>query len=130
MKTPATLLIPILRKAARSFVFLAIFALWSNLATAAERYLSHFDDLPLPAGLTEQPDSVLFEADGGRIIETSAEGKVEAAAIRRFYDQSLPQLGWTKSGEGRYVRENESLTIVAGEENGNTIVRFSLAPAR
>lgn len=130
MKTPANIPISILRKPVALAAFLAVFALLSGPATAADRFLSHFDDLPLPAGLTEQPNSVLFEADGGRIIETSAEGKVEAAAIRRFYDQSLPQLGWTKSGEGRYVRENESLTIVAGEENGNTIVRFSLAPVR
>ncbi|GHU03461.1 hypothetical protein FACS1894205_0050 [Alphaproteobacteria bacterium] len=98
-------------------------------ALAEERFLSQLDDLPLPDGLTEQPNGVFFEANGGRIVETAASGAAKAGDVRRFYDQSLPQLGWTKDAQGRYARENERLTIAVEERNGIATVRFSLAPS-
>ncbi len=81
-------------------------------------FLSVVDDLPLMAGLVEAGDGVQFESPQGRIVDVSATGNVDANALRDFYENALPHLGWAKIGPGTYRREGEILTITTGLPSG------------
>lgn len=101
-------------------------------------FVSGFDDLPLMGGLHEQTDgAVRFDSPQGRIVETTVGGRVTKAAVLKFYDETLAQLGWRRVKVGRYVREDEELTLFFSStapdgkaaSPGMLFVRFSLAPA-
>jgi hypothetical protein len=83
-------------------------------AAYATQFLTAIDDVPLPNGLTETPEPVIFESDQGRVVRTSAEGNLGGASVSAFYAETLPALGW-KAVEGpdgaSYAREDERLTI-------------------
>jgi len=118
----------------RSLCLLALLIGASALASArAEdvRFLSGAEDLPLMPGLEEVPgESLAFDTPGGRLIEALAAGEVTVAAVEAFYDQTLPQLGWSVAGPRQYLREGEYLHIEFSEEGeGRLGVHFSLSPA-
>lgn len=92
----------------------------------AGNFLSLSEDLPLAPRLVEQADGVLFEAAGGSIMESYAEGPTTPKAILSFYDSTLPQLGWTKIATGRYEREQQSLSIAAETTKKGARAHFSL----
>ncbi|HEX6120754.1 MAG TPA: hypothetical protein VFZ03_15000 [Dongiaceae bacterium] len=96
----------------------------------ATEYFSEIADLPVADGLTEQKDkSTVFDAPVGRIITAYASGKVDADAVRDFYDSALPPLGWEKTGEGTFHRKAETLKIdVLGGQGGSPVnVSFTLS---
>ncbi len=96
----------------------------------AVEYLSEIADLPLADGLAEQADkSTVFDAPMGRIVTAYATGTVDADAVRDFYDDALPALGWEKTGEGSFRRKNETLKIdVLGGQDGSPVnVSFTLS---
>lgn len=96
----------------------------------ATEYFSEIADLPVADGLTEQTDkSTVFDAPLGRIITAYASGKVDADAVRDFYDSALPPLGWEKTGEGTFHRKAETLKIdVLGGQGGSPVnVSFTLS---
>ncbi len=74
-------------------------------------FLSAIEDLPLMEGLAEDEGGVVFDSAQGRIVEAYATGSVSEGAVRDFYDETLPQLGWKRLGEGRFRRENEILKV-------------------
>lgn len=95
------------------------------------KFLSGTEDLPLMAGLQEAPgETVAFDTPGGRLFEAKAVGAVKVQAVEAFYDETLPQLGWTVVGPRQYLREGEYLHIEFSDEGeGELGVRFSLSPA-
>lgn len=100
-------------------------------AAADGRFLRGVDDLPLMPGLTENADAGMeFDAPGGRFVEAVASGAVSAEAVRAFYAATLPQLGWTRTAEGHYAREDERLRLdVSPAAGGGVTVRFVIEPA-
>lgn len=105
---------------------------------ASSDFVSGMDDVPLMAGLAEDPDAaVVFDKPSGRIVEAAAKGAVTAGEVAAFYRRSLPELGWhlmesgrTKTGQGlRFRQDEEMLTIRFESTEGRTRVHFSLAPA-
>lgn len=108
----------------------------------AAGFLDAVDDMPLMAGLTETGEGVAFDKPDGRIIRTVARGSVTPDAVRRFYLETLPQLGWVLAGNGDqsgngqlvFIREQERLEIHLDSQNQNTpqgaatLVRFSIEP--
>jgi hypothetical protein len=112
-------------------VSLAI-SLWiatASSVTAADRFLSVIDDLPLAPNLTEVDGSAsVFSKPQGRIVEVLASGKSEMARVLVFYAKALPQLGWKSSGAAIWVREGERLSLDIKESGGDVTVRFSLVP--
>jgi len=104
----------------------------SGAAPSAQNpaYLSGVDDLPLMAGLSEAPDQgVIFDTPDGRIVEAYASGPVGAETVRKFYQVTLPQLGWAQAGPGQFVREGEQLTVeILDPGPTSTSVRFQLKP--
>jgi hypothetical protein len=102
-------------------------------AQAAENaFVDGIDDLPLMPGLVGVGDqSLVFDKPDGRIVQAVATGRVRAAAVRSFYADAAPQLGWKSAGEGRYTRDGESLRIELtdpGAPGGVLTVRFIVNP--
>ncbi len=127
-----------LKRFTASFVALAAAACAAAPAHASG-FLAAIEDVPLMAGLVEEPEPLVFESDRGRVVRTAAEGQVDGARIAAFYEASLPQLGWTRMAvaEGlAWERESETLRIVVSEPVNSRPVRVSfelivkLAPSR
>jgi hypothetical protein len=111
----------------------ALFLLTLSVAAVADEGKSGFvggvEDLPLMPGLVEVPEArVVFDKPGGRIVEAFAVGSVATAAVRNFYAQALPQLGWRPAGGDRYLREDEVLALDIGADGDAATVRFSISP--
>ncbi|MGV8997513.1 MAG: hypothetical protein ACOH12_11255 [Parvibaculaceae bacterium] len=108
-----------------------------SAAQAQQKYLDAVEDMPLMNGLHETGEGgMVFDKPNGRIVRTIAEGRVGLIAARRFYENTLPQLGWVRHKKLELIgdllvfdRESERLEIefvpVAG---GTTQVRFSFEP--
>lgn len=94
-------------------------------------FLSVIEDIPLMPGLVEdETRAIVFDAAGGRLAETYAQGRLAPAAVLEFYGETLPALGWRGERESRWVREGEALTLEIKEVASGIDVRFSLSPAR
>jgi len=116
-----------LRLAVLLFVLLASAA--GPAAAAEDRFVPGFEDLPLMTGLTAiEGSSVVFDKPDGRIVEAAASGAVGRAAIESFYERTLPQLGWRRSGALTFAREGERLRIEIGGPDDRPVVGFFLSP--
>lgn len=101
----------------------------ATVTQAADRFVTGIADLPLMPGLEEIADSAMvFSKPEGRIVEVAARGAVAADAVRRFYDQALPQLGWRRLGAQGWQRENEVLRLDMTSGKDGLVVQFSLTP--
>jgi hypothetical protein len=103
----------------------------------ATGFLDAVEDMPLMEGLTETGEGgIIFDKPTGRIVRTIATGAVTSAAVRSFYADTLPQLGWTRYPNLELIkdlmifkREDERLHIqTVSHFNGKTEVRFSIEP--
>lgn len=103
-------------------------------AFADTRYFAALEDVPLAPGLTEAA-GFQFEEAGGRIIGATANGRATPAAVRAFYSDTLPALGWSQSPTGTdelvFLRGRERLTFsVRREGQGAALdVRLFTRPA-
>jgi hypothetical protein len=118
----------------KKFIFAALLAPWlvcltPDMGHAAGGFLPGVEDLPLMPGLREVPEATLvFDKPAGRLVRAMARGESSAAALWRFYDETLPQLGWRRVASGYFVRDGEGLRITV-ENNGTTLtVHFAIAP--
>lgn len=111
-------------------ILLAILVALSGPAAAdGTAYLTEIADLPLMPGLTEVDGAGLaFDKPSGRIVEAYARGAVEAADVRGFYKDSLPQLGWRAAGPDLFLREGERLALEILPDGPPLTLRFVLRP--
>jgi hypothetical protein len=94
-----------------------------------QAYVAGIEDLPLMPGLKQSiVPPTEFDKPNGRIVESTASGKVSAAKVQEFYDQTLPQLGWVSVGPYEYVREDEALEIGVRKQGSGAMVRFTIEP--
>lgn len=97
----------------------------ANAAEAA-RFVPGLGDVPAMPGLAatgEEP--LVFDKPDGRIVQAVLTGRVDRKAVTAFYDQTMPQLGWTRTAERTFIREGEELRL---EFAGTSSVRFVLKP--
>ena len=118
------------RQIAASVVLAAATVLAAAPAFATD-FLRAIEDVPLPAGLTEEAEPVVFESDQGRVVQTVAAGNIRTAEISAFYTDSLPALGWKPIASDdalSFERENERLNITMREPANAApmTVRFEL----
>jgi len=104
---------------------LAFVAALAAPALAEAAYFSAIDDLPLPPGFTERASAGEgFGSESGRIVLMSAEGALAPLAVRDFYYDTLPQLGWAVSpqtdGTLVFQRGREELSFTVETANGRT----------
>lgn len=112
----------------RPYAIAATLVLAAAPAAATEAFVDGLDDVPLMAGLEGLPDrSVVFDKPTGRIVESYATGAVRRGDVVRFYDATLPQLGWSGRSPA-YRRESEVLRLGFEGRDGALVVRFSLSP--
>ena len=105
-------------------------------AQAAGGFVDGFDELPLMPGLfAVQDESLTFDKPAGRIVQAEARGAVAAEAVRKFYGETVPQLGWRKAdGADRFVRDGEALHLEYAPAPADAAgrpqitVRFLLSP--
>lgn len=92
-------------------------------------FLAGVQDLPLMPGLREIPElTVVFDKPNGRLVRAIAKGESTPASLWRFYDETLPQLGWRRLATGQFVRDGESLRISVRKNGAILTVRFAIAP--
>ncbi|BAE49437.1 hypothetical protein [Paramagnetospirillum magneticum] len=107
----------------------ALFLLLGSGSARAEAFLSAYEDLPLPPGLTEVAGSGMsFDSPSGRIVEAYAHGTARAADILKFYAATLPQLGWTRESDRLYRREAEALRLETTQDRAGVTLRFTISP--
>ena len=115
---------------ARIAWMIAAWLAWSAAATAGD-FLAGFDDLPVMPGLSAVKEAgIVFDTPAGRIVEGYAAGAVGRKNVQRFYEKTLPQLGWAKTGQNEYRREGEKLTMDFKGKDGALTVRFTLSPRK
>jgi hypothetical protein len=107
-----------------ALAFVAVFAAPAP-ALAEAAYFSAIEDLPLPPGFTEGPSAGEgFGSESGRIVLMTAEGALTPLAVRDFYYDTLPQLGWSVSpqtdGTLVFQRGREQLSFTVETANGRT----------
>jgi hypothetical protein len=99
------------------------------VSPALADYSEAIEDLPLMPGMVEKKDDVLiFDKPDGRIVETSIETDAPPAEVKKFYEESLPPLGWHTLSLSLYAREDETLKIKIERKDETTLVRFVLKP--
>ncbi len=103
-----------------------------TLAEAA--YFSTIEDLPLPPGFTERVSAGEgFGGESGRIVLVAADGALSPLAVRDFYYDALPQLGWSVSpqtdGTLVFQRGREQLSFTVETANGRTQIGARLVVA-
>lgn len=96
----------------------------------ATTFFYALNDVPVMRGLRELADeSINFDKPEGRIITaTAVSDDLKPEAIRNFYAQALPQLGWAAEEEGVFIRERERLRLIVEVKEGVSIARFQVGP--
>lgn len=113
----------------RAFL-LALVAAVAAPAYAEAAYFAAIDDVPLPPGFREREGGWSFAGEAGRIVEAEALGSASGVAVREFYDETLPALGWSASPQADgalvFVRGRESLSFSVRSEGGLTLIGVRL----
>lgn len=101
-----------------------------NAQAETTAFFSSVQDIPLKPGLVELDDQALtFDKPGGRIIESIAQIKNGTnQEVLSYYEQALPQLGWTKKYDGSFVRNGERLKIDFENFDDKRFFRLMIEP--
>ena len=84
----------------------------------AASFLEGYEDIPVMRGLRQIPsDTISFGNEETRLVEAMLTGsKVGFKSVKKFYVDTLPQLGWTYQGQRGnsllFYRDGEALEIV------------------
>ncbi len=100
-------------------------------AFADAAYFAAIEDLPLPPGFVELDAGWSMEVESGRLTEVRAQGGGNIQSARQFYEEALPQLGWSRSPQLDdalvYVRGRERLMFAfSAPGEGRVFVRARL----
>jgi hypothetical protein len=104
-------------------------------AVAQSAYFAAIPDLPMPPGYVERDAGATFENEAGRIVLAEAEGESPGLAVRDFYYDSLPALGWAVSPRADGVlefqrgRERLSFTVERAGSRTRLGARLVIRPA-
>lgn len=82
----------------------------------------------MPGLIAVEEAGMRFDSPAGRIVESVYEGIGDRDAIRVFYAETLPALGWQAFSEDRFLRDGEQLEIDFFGAGSTLTVRFTLAP--
>ena len=110
-------------------IFLYINLTFVGIASAEDKFINGFADLPVMPGMRELPDAnISFDTTSGRILIAFAESNQSVQKILSFYDNVLPQLGWKNTTSRTFLREAEILSFDFIKDDASVIVRFSIEP--
>lgn len=100
-----------------------------------EDFVQGSEDIPLLAGMSKiSSESVGFDSNAGSIISSSYATKSDLKKVKKFYIETLPQMGWKQvKGANKhsisFKREKEKLEIDFSDEDGKKIVKFFISSA-
>ena len=101
------------------FLAVVLSTLFVFLGSAnAASFLEGYEDIPIMKGLSQiKNDNFSFGNEEARLVEAVLTGsKVGFKSVKKFYVDTLPQLGWTYQGQRGdsllFYREGEALEIV------------------
>lgn len=103
--------------------------------SAQAAYFASIEDVPLPPGFVESAAPSNFDSAEGRLVLAFAEGDLSTLAVRNFYHEALPPLGWSVSprpdGVLVFQRGREELSFTIERRDGRTSLgaRLVVAPA-
>ena len=98
---------------------------------AEDGFVAGITDLPLIPGLhVVNEATVVFDKPSGRLVRAIAMGDRTEEAFWRFYEETLPQLGWRTVKRGKFVRDKEILHIDVEKNESQLIARFAIAPGK
>ena len=116
----------------RHGLVMAVLLLGSVAQAQTPSFARDIDDLPIMSGLSDTDEGYVFQAaSGARLAEVRLRGTAPTARIERYYQQTLPSLGWTaiNGHTRRYQRGNEILQLMFGTaSDGATVVRVIVTP--
>ena len=93
-----------------SFGMLASTSLQTSQAAESQQH-TWVGDLPIMPALSVEPAlGFAFDSPNGRIVMVFASSAAAAPDIMRFYNESLPAIGWA-GGDGSWRRGSEALLI-------------------
>jgi hypothetical protein len=125
------MLAPMIRLAGLARLLLPVLVLAAAATHAGGAFVPGTEDVPLMPGLAAvEGTDLVFDKPQGRIVEAQARGRVRPEAVRRFYGETLPGLGWTEAGPQRWQRESEALAIDIKGRDGAVTVGFTLTPRK
>lgn len=101
------------------FLIMSIcFIITTSTSVEAKNFITGFEDIPLISGFEQiENDNFSFGNEETRYIETqiTTKDKKDFAAVKKFYQESLKQLGWLETknttSEIHFYRENDVLEI-------------------
>ena len=110
-----------------SFGILASASLQASQAAESQQH-SWVGDLPIMPALSVEPAlGFAFDSPNGRIVMVFASSAAAAPDIMRFYNESLPAIGWTGS-DGSWRRGSEALLISEVTTAAGRLWRLMLRP--
>ena len=110
-----------------SFGMIASASLQTSQAAESQQH-SWVGDLPIMPALSVEPAlGFAFDSPNGRIVMVFASSAAAAPDIMRFYNESLPAIGWT-GGDGSWRRGPEALLISEVTTAAGRLWRLMLRP--
>lgn len=117
------------RGAIGTLIAISFLAFCGPVDADASEFVAGSEDIPLMPGLTAVADAgLVFDSPAGRVVESVYESVGDGNAVRAFYSETLPALGWRVLSDDRFEREGEVLEIDFFGNGGGLTVRFTLAP--
>ena len=109
------------------FAMVAFASLTPAKAAQSQQH-SWVGDVPIMADLSVEPAlGFAFDSPNGRIVMIFASSTAKAADVVRFYNDSLPAIGWV-GGDGTWRRGPETLVISEVSTAAGQLWRLMVRP--
>ena len=114
----------------RSALIMILMGVLLNAPAHAEAFFESIQDLPLMPGLEELSEyTVRFDKPEGRVIEAVAVlNGLNTQDVSFFYQEALPQFGWSRIENGVYQRESEILRFHLEGDKSTEFLRITVIP--
>lgn len=101
----------------------------ASIQSNAEDFLAGNSDIPIMNGLkintTEQMD---FDTPTGQLLVLEGNALQKTGEdVLKFYENTLPQLGWIQKEKGVFVRQNDTLTLSILKNKKPAKIRFDIS---
>lgn len=111
----------------RYWIFLFIW--FGMIGPAFGRFLSPTTDIPLMEGMTPlgDDDNFNFDTPAGQIQTIITTTSKSPESVRRFYQKTLPALGWVQQENDVFTRDGDELILTIDTTvDGVTTVSFGM----
>ncbi len=107
---------------------LLIFLTMTGNVSAQENFIAGTQDIPLMDKLSiDISDDMNFDTPAGQLMVFEAKNThYTGSDVLSYYRNTLPKMGWTKTGNNSYIREKDSITISIIREQKPSVVRFEI----